>query len=65
MSTTKLAVDIGIERCMIYAMNEAMKRTNIYLSSGQSEELKKISKSLGLSMSEIIRRVIDGYLKRR
>jgi metal-responsive CopG/Arc/MetJ family transcriptional regulator len=39
------------------------KRTNIYLPEDQIKRLKKISKKRDVSVSELIRRAIDGYLK--
>ena len=64
MSIDIFVVDTEMEWCMLYAMRETMKRTNIYLSNGQGEKLKERSKNLGLSVSEIIRRIIDDYLER-
>jgi len=40
------------------------KRTNIYLSEDQIKRLKDISKKRDISVSELIRRAIDEYLKR-
>ena len=41
------------------------KRTNIYLTGVQIKQLHAISKKVGLSTAEIIRRAIDEYLERR
>ncbi len=65
MSIGNFVVDIKLKRCMLNTMKETMRRTNIYLSNGQDEKLKERSKSLGLSVSEIIRRIIDDYLERK
>lgn len=45
---------------MVY--NIHMERYNLYLSEPQLESLKKLSKETGLSVSEHVRRAIDGYL---
>lgn len=42
-----------------------MKRTNIYLTKKQHEQLVLITKLDGLKISEIIRRAIDEYFERR
>lgn len=39
-----------------------MRRTQIYLTKKQQDQLKLISKEIGLTMSEIIRRTIDIYV---
>ena len=41
------------------------KRTNIYLTGVQIKQLHVISKKVGLSTAEIVRRAIDEYLERR
>jgi len=41
------------------------KRTNIYLTGVQIKQLHAISKKIGLSTAEIVRRAIDEYLERR
>lgn len=40
-----------------------MKRVNLYLTEYQIKKLKRLSKELGLSVSEIIRRMIDKGLE--
>ena len=40
-----------------------MKRVNYYLAIRQIEKLKEISKEEGISVSEILRRIIDKYLQ--
>jgi len=40
------------------------RRTNIYLPEEQIKRLKDISKKKDISVSEIIRRAIDEYLRR-
>jgi hypothetical protein len=40
-----------------------MKRVGYYLTEKQFRYLKKVSKITGLSVSELIRRIIDGYIK--
>ena len=40
---------------------KARVRTNFYLTTLQTERLKKLSAKTGLSVSEILRRAIDEY----
>lgn len=40
------------------------QRVGFYLTDMQIKDLKKVSKKTGLSVSEIIRRAIDGYLEK-
>jgi len=40
-----------------------MKRVNIYISKLQEAKLKKLSKKIDLSVSEIVRRAIDKYIQ--
>ena len=42
-----------------------MKRVNYYISEKQLESLKKESKKTGVSVSELIRRAIDVFLKKK
>ena len=39
------------------------KRTNIYLPEEQARRLKKLSENKDVSMSELVRRAIEEYLK--
>ena len=39
------------------------QRVGFYLTDNEVKELKKASKKTGLSVSELIRRAIDGYLE--
>lgn len=39
-----------------------MKRVNYHLAEKQIAKLKALSKNMGISVSEIIRRAIDDYL---
>jgi arsenate reductase-like glutaredoxin family protein len=41
-----------------------MKRVDYYLTESQIEQLKKLSKQSGLSVSEIIRRALDKYFEK-
>ena len=41
-----------------------MKRTNIYLKAKQLSLLKKAAKKVGVSMSQLIRQILDQYLTR-
>jgi hypothetical protein len=43
----------------------AMDRTNIYLSKPQKVALEKLAKEKGLSVAELVRRIIDGYLDKQ
>lgn len=42
-----------------------MHRTNIYLTERQEKMLQKEATKLGISMAELIRRVLDTYLERK
>jgi predicted DNA binding CopG/RHH family protein len=46
---------------MVYIVS-VMKRTNIYLTERQIKELKKQATKIGISTSELIRRILDQYL---
>ena len=41
-----------------------MKRTNIYLDPAQLKILKRIGKTEGLKVAQVIRRAIAQYIKR-
>ena len=41
-----------------------MKRVSLFLTESEIKGLQKASKKTGLKMAEIIRRLIDDYLKR-
>jgi predicted DNA-binding protein len=41
-----------------------MKRTVIFLKEEQIEQLQRLSDKTGAPVAELIRRPIDGYLKR-
>jgi hypothetical protein len=42
-----------------------MKRQNFFLSEKQIAELKRIAAQTGISLSEVIRRAIDQFIKAR
>ncbi len=42
-----------------------MKRTNIYLTERQSKELGKVAKRLGIPTAELIRRILDEWMKKQ
>jgi hypothetical protein len=42
-----------------------LKRVNLHLSDRQIEQLKKLSKKLGISFAELIRRGMDEYLEKK
>jgi len=42
----------------------AMDRTNIYLSKPQKAALEKIAKEKGISVAELVRRIMDKELDR-
>lgn len=42
-----------------------MDRTNIYLSKPQKVALEKIAKGKGISVAELVRRIIDKELDRK
>ena len=41
-----------------------MKRTQIYLTKQETVKLKKEAQELGISKSELIRRILDLYLNK-
>jgi len=41
-----------------------MIRTNIYLTEPQTKKFKAISKKTGLTVSDLIRRALDEWLKK-
>jgi hypothetical protein len=43
----------------------AMKRTNLYLTEKQHEEISKEAKDRGINFSEMFRKIIDYYLERK
>ncbi|WP_415838235.1 ribbon-helix-helix protein, CopG family [Polaromonas hydrogenivorans] len=49
----------------ILVHDECMKRTNIYLTEPSVEKLQELSKQTGLSVAELIRRAIDGFLNKK
>lgn len=46
------------------AYSKPMKRTTIWLSQPQREKLARLSKRMGIKVSELIRRFIDQGLKK-
>ncbi len=42
-----------------------MHRTNIYFSDRQWKELNRIAGKTGISTSELIRRILDEWLKKK
>jgi hypothetical protein len=42
-----------------------MDRTNIYLSKPQKRVLGKLAKGKGISVAELVRRIIDSYLEKQ
>lgn len=40
-----------------------MKRVNFHLTDKQIAALRKLSKKTGLTVSELVRRAVDAYLK--
>jgi predicted DNA-binding protein len=40
-----------------------MKRTNIYLPEQVLKKLRALSKKVGVSVAELVRRALDDYLK--
>jgi predicted DNA-binding ribbon-helix-helix protein len=43
----------------------SMDRTNIYLSKPQKAALEKIAQSKGISVAELVRRIIDKELEKK
>lgn len=46
-------------------MRKIMKRNQIYLPEKQVKMIKKYAYELGISKSEMIRRILDGYIEER
>jgi len=46
----------------MYILGENMKRTQIYLTKRQLSKMKQESYDLGISASELIRRILDRYI---
>ena len=42
-----------------------MKRTNLYLTEKQHEEVSKEAEERGINFSEMFRKIVDGYLERK
>jgi aspartate/methionine/tyrosine aminotransferase len=68
-SSPKKKVDKRTELCIIgiTLKKEVMalgQRVGFYLTDLQIQTLKKVSKKTGLTVSEIIRRAVDGYLEK-
>jgi predicted DNA-binding ribbon-helix-helix protein len=57
-----LVLQSPTNRCRVYIM--VMDRTNIYLSKPQKAALEKIAKEKGISVAELVRRIIDKELDR-
>jgi len=41
-----------------------MRRTNIYLTENQTKRFRTLSKKRGVSVAELIRRVLDQWLEK-
>lgn len=41
-----------------------LRRTNIYLTENETKQLSLIAKQKGISVSEIIRRILDDWLEK-
>lgn len=44
-------------------MHTIMKRITLHMTVKQIESLKKLSKSTGLKLAEIVRRAVDEFIK--
>jgi hypothetical protein len=55
-----------IQPMMMHAekRGEPLRRSNIYLSREQLQSLKEIGAAQDVSMAEIVRRVLDKYIRR-
>ncbi len=49
----------------MYSVTMRRKRTNLYLDVSLLKGLKKLSEETGAPISELVRRAIDEYLKRK
>lgn len=44
---------------------QTMKRTNLNLTQKQHEELSSEARNIGIPLAELIRRILDDYLRKR
>jgi hypothetical protein len=42
-----------------------LRRTNIYLTENETKQLSLIAKQKGISVAEIIRRILDDWLEKQ
>lgn len=63
----KKELDKIYKRCILIPMRPKLnvKRTNIYLGENQAEQLRKLSDKKGITVSELIRRVLDQWLEKQ
>jgi predicted DNA-binding ribbon-helix-helix protein len=61
-SQSKTTLQSPTNRCRVYIV--VMDRTNIYLSKPQKAALEKIARVKGISVAELVRRIIDKELDR-
>jgi hypothetical protein len=59
-SASFLCLTISMPTCILMPM----KRTAIFLKEEQIQKLQRLSDKTGAPVAELIRRAIDGYLKR-
>jgi fructose-1,6-bisphosphatase/sedoheptulose 1,7-bisphosphatase-like protein len=61
-SQPKTTLQSPTNRCIVYIT--VMDRTNIYLSKPQKAALQKLAKQKGISVAELVRRILDKELDR-
>ena len=56
---------LSIDICMPVWYHMTMKRTALFLKEEQLNKLLKLSEKTGAPVAELVRRAVDGYLKKR
>jgi len=46
-------------------MKQKMRKTDLYLTIVQHEQIKKIADNKGISFSELFRKIVDWYLEEK
>ena len=58
-------MSILFDRTEYHVYDRRMKRTQIFLTDRQVEIIKDRAAALGISMAEMIRRILDRFLERK
>lgn len=64
-SAAKASLDRDLRLTLVYirCILSTMKKYNLYLAERQIHELETMSRRLGISVSEVIRRALDGFIE--